>query len=94
MKWIVAEVEPKSVAALAAALSISMPVARVLCARGLGDATAARRFLAPSAADLHDPFLLAGMQAAAARLVRAIQQKNRFCCMAITTSMEPARWWC
>jgi len=76
MKWIVAEAEPGSVAALSAALGISMPAARVLCARGLGDATEARRFLAPSTADLHDPFLLADMQAAAARLAGAIERRE------------------
>ena len=36
----------------------------------------ARRFLAPSAADLHDPFLLAGMEAATARLSQAIERKE------------------
>jgi len=76
MKWVLSEVEPKRVAALAGALNISAPVARVLCARGLGDAAEARRFLAPSAADLHDPFLLAGMQAAAARILHAIERKE------------------
>ncbi len=76
MKWIVAEAEPGSVAALSSALGISLPVARVLCARGLGDAPQARRFLAPSTADLHDPFLLADMRAAAARLASAIERKE------------------
>ncbi len=76
MKWIVAETEPGSVTTLSAALRISMPAARVLCARGLGDAAEARRFLAPSTADLHDPFLLADMQAAAARLASAIERKE------------------
>jgi single-stranded-DNA-specific exonuclease len=76
MKWIVAEAEPGSVAALSAALGISLPAARVLCARGLGDAAEARRFLAPSTADLHDPFLLADMRTAAARLASAIERKE------------------
>jgi len=76
MKWILAEVEPSSVAALSAALNISLLAARVLCARGLCDPPAARRFLEPSAADLHDPFLLADMEKAAARLVQAIQRKD------------------
>jgi single-stranded-DNA-specific exonuclease len=76
MKWIVAEDEPGSVAALRSALGISLPAARVLCARGLGDPASARRFLAPSTADLHDPFLLADMQAAAARLASAIERRE------------------
>jgi len=76
MKWILTEVEPSSVAALSAALNISLPAARVLCARGLCDPPAARRFLEPSAADLHDPFLLADMEKAAARLAQAIERKE------------------
>ncbi len=76
MKWVLAEVEPANVAALSAALGISLPAARVLCARGLSDPAAARGFLEPSAADLHDPFLLAGMEKAAARLVQAIERKE------------------
>src|SRR5438067_11946127 len=77
MKWIVAENEPTTVAALAETLGISMPMARVLCARGLTDAAAARRFLEPTAADLHDPFLLKDMQPAAARLRSAIERKEQ-----------------
>ena len=42
MKWIVAEAEPGSVAALSVALGVSLPAARVLCARGLGDPADAR----------------------------------------------------
>jgi single-stranded-DNA-specific exonuclease len=76
MKWIVAEAEPGRVAALSSALGISMPSARVLCARGFGEAAAARRFLAPSTADLHDPFMLADMRPAAARLAGAIERRE------------------
>jgi len=76
MKWIVAAAELGNATALSAALGISMPAARVLCARGLGDPAGARRFLAPSTADLHDPFLLADMRTAAARLASAIELKE------------------
>ncbi len=76
MKWIFPEIERSTAAALANALRISLPAARVLCARGLSDTAAAQRFLQPSAADLHDPFLLADMEKAAARLVQAIERKE------------------
>ena len=94
MKWILAETESASVTALAAELGVSMPVARVLCARGLNSVEGARRFLAPSFNDLHDPFLMIGMQEAVLRIIRAIEHKESTCSMAITTSMAPAHWWC
>ena len=77
MKWTIAETDPEAVAALGRTLGVSGPAARVLCARGLRDAEAARRFLKPSTSDLHDPFLLADMRAATSRLARAIEQKER-----------------
>ena len=50
---------------LARALNVSHATARVLYARGIRDAVSARKFLSPSAADLHDPYLLRGMSEAA-----------------------------
>jgi single-stranded-DNA-specific exonuclease len=77
LKWTLAETDSAAVARLAEELHISAPAARVLWARGHRDAAQARRFLAPSLADLHDPFLMAGMDHAAARLQRAIEQRER-----------------
>lgn len=76
MKWILSDVGAPSAAALAADLGVSPLVARVLCARGYSDPALARRFLAPSAADLHDPFLLTGMSHAAERLALAVATKE------------------
>ncbi len=76
MKWTLAETATKDVAALASALKIRPATAKVLCARGFIDPADARRFLNPSPADLHDPFLLKDMHAATARLARAIEQKE------------------
>src|SRR5579864_6583885 len=61
---------------LASALGICAPAARVLCARGLSEPEAARRFLSPAASDLHDPYLLKDMDRAAPRLARAIEQRE------------------
>ncbi|HYZ87528.1 MAG TPA: single-stranded-DNA-specific exonuclease RecJ [Bryobacteraceae bacterium] len=47
---------------------------RVLWHRDIRDLASAQRFFAPSLADLHDPFALAGMQAAADRIARAIAE--------------------
>src|SRR5688572_8373007 len=58
-------------------LAVSPITARLLCIRGLGDLDNARRFLSPSLADLHDPFLLAGMAPAVERVLAAIARKER-----------------
>ncbi len=76
MKWIIAENGGAEAGELARALGVSPPVGRVLWARGIRDAEAARKFMAPSAADLHDPYLLKGMSEAAPRLALAIKQKE------------------
>ena len=58
-------------------LSVSEITARLLCIRGLSNPEDARRFLSPTLADLHDPFLLADMPAAVERIQRAIAQHER-----------------
>jgi single-stranded-DNA-specific exonuclease len=69
--------EPDLVASLARSLESSLgicaPAARVLVARGLANVEAARRFLAPSLADLHDPLLMRDMPRAVERLLAAIR---------------------
>ncbi len=59
-------------------LAIDPVTARLLCIRGLGnDVDVARRFLAPSLDDLHDPFRLAGMPEAVERILGAVARKER-----------------
>ncbi len=62
---------------LAAALSISPVVARLLCQRGLSDPEAAHRFLHPSLDQLHDPMALADMALAVERILAAVERKER-----------------
>ena len=71
-RWLIPEGNAQEAEALAAALGIRLPAARVLLARELGDPDAARRFLQPSLADLHPPGSLRGMSEAVERLRRAI----------------------
>lgn len=71
-RWIVREQDPRRAAALADSLGVSPIVAGLLIARGCADTSTARKFLRPSADQLHDPFLMLGMQDAVARLLRAI----------------------
>jgi single-stranded-DNA-specific exonuclease len=63
--------------ALAAALRIAPPVARLLCQRGFSDPELAARFLNPTLDHLHDPWRLADMGVAVDRLLGAIARKER-----------------
>jgi single-stranded-DNA-specific exonuclease len=76
-RWLLPECDRREAEALAAALGVGGPAARVLWRRGYRDAAAARRFLAPSLDDLHDPFLMLGMREALERLRRAIASGER-----------------
>ena len=60
-------------AALAGALGLHPLAARVLASRGHARPDDARAFLEASLADLPDPFLMKGMEAAVERLVRAVE---------------------
>jgi single-stranded-DNA-specific exonuclease len=64
-------------AALAAALRLPPAFCRLLVLRGYGDTAAATRFLKPQLSDLHDPRMLAGMDRAVHRLLRAIDARER-----------------
>lgn len=59
--------------ALADALSLPLPLGRLLIARGFTDADRAKRFLRPQLDQLHDPALLADLPRAVARLADAIR---------------------
>lgn len=60
-------------------LGISQCAAQLLVARGLADATEADAFLHPGEAQLCDPFDLADMHKAVARIERAICERERIC---------------
>jgi single-stranded-DNA-specific exonuclease len=77
MKWNIAQTDPEGVARLARELNLAPAAARVLWARNYCDPEQARRFLAPTLADLNDPWRLKDMTAAVDRLLRAIEQKER-----------------
>ncbi len=62
---------------LQADLQVSPVTARLLCIRGLDETARAQHFLAPSLADLHDPFALAGMSVAVDRILGAIARAER-----------------
>lgn len=55
---------------------LASTLARLLLMRGIQNAEAAQRYLAPALADLHSPYLMTGMQAAVDRLEAAIERKE------------------
>jgi single-stranded-DNA-specific exonuclease len=71
-RWFLPEIDEGAVAELASALKLRRPAASLMVTRGYANPQAARRFLSPTVADLHDPYLLAGMDLACSRLRRAI----------------------
>ncbi|HEX6559430.1 MAG TPA: hypothetical protein VF021_08200, partial [Longimicrobiales bacterium] len=77
-RW-VARAAPLNGAAreLAGALSLPDVVCRLLALRGHTDPERAKRYLKPRLEELHDPFALAGMDAAAARIIGAIRKGER-----------------
>lgn len=77
VRWVLPEVSDQEAAALAAELELHPLAARVLLHRGYRSAEAAAAFMADRLADLPDPFLLKGMQASVARLVRAVREGER-----------------
>ncbi len=65
------------VSSLAREISVTPLVAALLISRGFGEPESARRFLNPDLEDLHDPFLLNGMDDAVARIKTAIERGER-----------------
>jgi single-stranded-DNA-specific exonuclease len=79
-RWIEARADGEGAARLASALGLHPLAARVLAARGHADPAAAEAFLAARLQDLPDPFTMKGMDAAVARLVRAVEEGERIAC--------------
>jgi single-stranded-DNA-specific exonuclease len=81
-RWIEVEGggDEAAIARLVRALSIHPLAARVLATRGLADPADAGRFLSPRLEDLPDPFTMKGMEAAVARLARAVEGGERIAC--------------
>ena len=62
---------------LAKELNINPVLGRLLMARGINTAEAARKFFRPHLSELHDPFLLNDMDKAVERLNLAMGRKER-----------------
>jgi single-stranded-DNA-specific exonuclease len=75
-RWALAEPHPEASAELAKAARLPQVLAELLVARGITEADAAFAFLNPDLAHLHHPQLMLGMDAATARLERAIAERE------------------
>ncbi len=75
-RWLLQNCDQDAAAALASTLHLPLVAARLLVQRGLSDPEAARRFLDPQLTDLHSPYLMLGMEAAVARIRRAVAEKE------------------
>ncbi|HEV2800337.1 MAG TPA: single-stranded-DNA-specific exonuclease RecJ [Pyrinomonadaceae bacterium] len=77
LEWSVRGYDGLEAASLAARLGVSHVVAGLLVARGVSTEEEARRLLHPSLDQLHDPTLMLGMSDAAARVLRAVDGRER-----------------
>jgi single-stranded-DNA-specific exonuclease len=88
MKWALKSADQPQVDSLAAFLranttfalkgdaKLAFTLARLLVIRGITESDSAERFLAPSLADLHSPYAMAGMRTAIDRLEAAIERRE------------------
>ena len=74
--WVIAPPRPEA-DVLAAELGIPLPIARVLTNRNVLTAEAAETFLNGTLKDLHDPYLMKGMDKAVSRVEEAIRNKEK-----------------
>ncbi len=77
MRWTIPSVNPAATKRLADELGISPLVARILVLRGVDTSEAAQRFLHPQLSQIHDPYLMADMPAAVARIRQAVERREK-----------------
>jgi single-stranded-DNA-specific exonuclease len=77
MRWEISPPDQVAVTRLARQVGVSSLLAHLLVLRGIEQPEAAERFLHPALCHLHDPYGMADMTAAVARLRRAIEQREK-----------------
>ena len=75
-RWVLVDGDPQQSSALQARLSCPSGIARLLAARDATPATV-ERFLTPTLSDLHSPLLLKGMREAVARILKAVERREK-----------------
>ena len=76
-RWSIKEVDAQIVNELQASLRVHPAICKMLVARGIHSFDQAKLFFRPQLSDLHDPFLMKGMQKAVDRICSAIEWNER-----------------
>ncbi len=72
-RWLIKkEAEQKNIAKLIEEVEISRPLANIMAQRGIENFDQAKKFFRPEISELHDPFLMKGMQKAVDRIEKAL----------------------
>jgi len=77
-RWTLAEApDAAAVARLASEITVPEPIAKVLVLRGIDTYDKAKAYFRPTLEQLHDPFLMDGMELATTRVMLAMQRNER-----------------
>jgi single-stranded-DNA-specific exonuclease len=76
-RWELLSPPEEQIEALASDLTVSPLLARLLINRGISEPEKAWAFLNPQLSDLHDPYLMKGMEQTVSRLLQAIERGER-----------------
>lgn len=77
-RWIISTIsDENTVHKLAQSINVSPTIAKILVARGITTFEQAKQFFRPSLADLHDPFLMDGMEKAVERSMAAMERGEK-----------------
>lgn len=76
-RWTILDDNPALTGALHGELKIHPIICKILAQRGIDSLEKAKSFFRPSLDELHDPFLMKGMHEAVARILSAIEKKEK-----------------
>jgi single-stranded-DNA-specific exonuclease len=77
-RWLVKQLpEKQQIEELSQAININAYLAAILIQRGIADFETAKNYFRPSLNELHNPFLMKGMERAVARLKKAIDSQEK-----------------